>query len=282
MAELWQDIAQWRGPSPNVGGPMLEYRGLVVHIAQGSFEGTISWCKNPDSDVSTHFVVALDGRIAQVVPVDVTAWTQRDGNGHWISVENEGYTPNSLTPAQVDANARIFAKCHKVKGVPLQLATSPSGRGLGHHSMGAENGYNWGHSECPGPAIKNQKPEILARAVQIVNGIGGTTMAQMLIKNTADGQLYLVDGMLRRKVTADQVNAGAIANTGVHQAGLLGPLGNSGQVFNTSGDMDVWGALYPPPGVSMTDAQLAEVTAAAAQGASNGTITLTGTLTPND
>lgn len=171
--ELWQDIAQWRGPSPNVGGPMQEYRGLVIHIAQGTFEGTISWCKNPTSGVSSHFVVALDGRIAQVVSVDVTAWTQRDGNGHWISVENEGYTPNALTAAQVDANARILAKCHKVKGVPLQLATSPSGRGLGHHSMGAESGANWGHSECPGPNIKNQKPEILSRAVQVVNGGGG-------------------------------------------------------------------------------------------------------------
>lgn len=74
----------------------------------------------------------------------------------------------------------------------------------------------------------------------------GDDMAQMLIKDTSDGQLYLVDGMLRRKVTQAQISAGAISNTGVHQAGLLGPLGNGGKVFDTSGDMDVWGALYPP------------------------------------
>lgn len=107
-------------------------------------------------------------------------------------------------------------------------------------------------------------------------------MAQMLIKNTDDGQLYLVDGMFRRKVTAAQITAGAISNTGVHQAGLLGPLGNNGQVFNTSGDMDVWGALYPPPAVGMTDAQLDEVKTAASEGAGSGTITLTGTLAPTD
>lgn len=166
----WTDIAQWRGPTVNHGGAMLEQRGLVVHIAEGSYEGTISWCKNPASSVSAHFVVAQDGRIAQVVDTDVTAWTQRDGNGHWLSVENEGHTPSALTAAQVEANARILAKAHQVYGVPLQLATSPSGRGLGHHSMGAESGVNWGHSECPGPAIKAQKPAILARAIAIASG----------------------------------------------------------------------------------------------------------------
>ena len=171
---LWSDIATWRGPTANVGGSMREQRGLVVHIAEGTFEGTISWCRNPDSDVSAHFVVAADGRIAQVVNTDVTAWTQRDGNGHWVSVEFEGHTPNPLAAAQLEACARLFVKGHQVYGWPLQLATSPTGRGLGHHSMGAENGANWGHSECPGPAVKAQKPAILARAIAIAGGAGPT------------------------------------------------------------------------------------------------------------
>lgn len=164
------DIAEWRGPTPNHGGAMAEQRGLVVHIAEGSYEGTISWCKNPTSSVSSHFVVRADGHIAQVVDTDQVAWTQRDGNGHWLSVENEGHTPGALTPAQVEANARILAHGHAVYGYPLTLAGSPTGKGLGYHSMGAEHGYNWGHLDCPGPAIKAQLPAILARAIQIANG----------------------------------------------------------------------------------------------------------------
>src|SRR6185369_9407360 len=172
---VWTDIPNctWQGPTPNHSGPMLEQRGQVLHIAEGGYEGTISWCKNPASNVSCHFVVAKDGRIAQVADTDVTVWTQIAGNGHWISVENEGFTPRPLTPAQVEANAQILAKAHRVYGVPLQLAFDPNGRGLGHHSMGTDGhdnptdtwtGPTWGHTDCPGPAIVNQKPEIIAIA----------------------------------------------------------------------------------------------------------------------
>src|SRR6266536_795681 len=43
---------EWRGPTVNkVTGGMYEYRGVILHIAEGSFEGTISWQRNPDADV---------------------------------------------------------------------------------------------------------------------------------------------------------------------------------------------------------------------------------------
>ena len=181
---IWTDIADWRGPTRNEGDGdgrpgeaadrMVEVRGVVLHIAEGYYEGTIAWQHNPDADVSSHFVVARDGRIAQVVDTDDEAWTQRAGNGHWLSVENEGFTTrkgwNQLTPAQLEANARILAKAHQVYGVPLQVTGSPYGRGLGHHSMGAEHGVDWGHSDCPGPAIKAQKPAIVTAALALIEG----------------------------------------------------------------------------------------------------------------
>lgn len=159
---------------------MVEHRGVVVHIAQGSYEGTISWQRNPDANVSSHFVVGLDGKTAQVVDTDVAAWTQRAGNGHWLSIENAGFVPNPLTAAQVEANARILARAHQVYGIPLQVTSDPdNGRGLGHHSMGARPGspLDWGHSACPGSAIIAQKAAIVARAQQLVSGTGGTLMA---------------------------------------------------------------------------------------------------------
>jgi len=166
----WTDLATWRGPTPNQTLGKKECRGVVIHIAEGSYEGTIAWCKNPSANVSAHFVIGKNGQIAQLVDTDDTAWTQRSGNGHWLSIENEGFTPGALTAAQAAANARILVRAHQVYGVPLQVCTSPSGRGLGHHSMGAESGVNWGHSDCPGPAIIAQKPGIVAYAAEYING----------------------------------------------------------------------------------------------------------------
>jgi hypothetical protein len=38
---------------------------IIIHVAQGSCSGTISWFKDPRSNVSVHYVVARDGRVAQ-------------------------------------------------------------------------------------------------------------------------------------------------------------------------------------------------------------------------
>ena len=195
---------------------MLEQRGLVVHIAQGSFEGTIAWIQNPASDVSSHFVVSKTGAIAQMVDSDTAAWTQREGNGHWLSVENEGFTPNPLTAAQVEANAQILAYGANLYKYPLTLAGSPAGRGLGYHSMGAEHGYNWGHSECPGPAIKNQLPAILARALEIAGGSpyphGGTMPVIVAWPPEVPGSLCFSNGDSLRHIpdatALDQIQRG--------------------------------------------------------------------------
>lgn len=152
---------EWRGPTENQGGTMREYRGLVVHIAQGTYEGTIAWQRNPASNVSSHFIIGRDGRIAQMVDTNRIAWTQRAGNGHWLSAECAGWVEDGLSGAQVHALARLFVRGHVMYGWPLSIASKPEHRGLGHHSMG---GASWGHLACPGKLIISQKPDILAGA----------------------------------------------------------------------------------------------------------------------
>jgi hypothetical protein len=179
----WTDIARWVGPSPNQGGPLTRHDGVVLHIAAGTYEGTIAWQRNPTARVSSHFIVSKTGEIAQMVDTDVIAWTQRSGNSAWLSIENAGFLPDPLTPQQVEAAARILAKAHREYGVPLRVTGTPAQRGLGHHSMGAESGYDWGHSQCPGAAIKAQKPAIVARAIQIVDGQGNEMELSDRLKN---------------------------------------------------------------------------------------------------
>lgn len=166
--------ASWQGPpDSNWGGSMSEFRGLVWHIAEGSYQGTISWQKNSVADVSSHFVIGLNtGEIAQMLDTTQTAWTQAAGNGHWVSVEFAGFSTNSLTAAQFEAAAQLYAWLVQVHGVPIQLAESPSGRGLGWHGMG---GVAWGnHPGCPGPANVALRPSNLVRVAQIL-GQGPST-----------------------------------------------------------------------------------------------------------
>jgi|SRR5262245_36990457 len=274
--------AVWRGPALNHGGAMSEFRGLVIHIAEGYYEGTIQYMlHNPDS-ASSHFVCgngALgqgnDGDLAQLLDTSIVAYTQINGNGKWISVECAGFTPNALTAAQVETVAQLFAWCHQVHGVKLQLAYDPTGFGLGHHSMGTDGhdnptdtwtGPTWGHTDCPGPAIYNQKPAILARAIEIVTG-DDVEMRQVLVRyadapTRPDGspgylQVYLADGMRQRPLPDSffvlppggslQPKPGIVGDDGTHAETMLGNLGNGGQIFLVGNggwaNRDAWGAM---------------------------------------
>lgn len=174
----WTDIAKWRGNGLNQGPGMVEHRGVVLHIADGYYEGTISWQRDPASRVSSHFVIGRTrGEVAQMVDTDTAAWTQSAGNGRWLSIEFAGFhkghrlNPGGwerLTDWQVEAAAHILAKAHQVYGIPLQQTNSPNIGGLGYHSMG---GAAWGnHPLCPGPDIIAARGRIIAQAKQIVAG----------------------------------------------------------------------------------------------------------------
>jgi hypothetical protein len=160
----WSDLATWVGPTPNQGGAIVQHLYVVLHIADGTYDGTIAWQKNADANVSSHFIVAKDGRVAQMVDTDRQAWTQIAGNPYSISVENEGHTGDQLTAAQVKACSRIFERAHREHGIPLQVTSKVGTPGLAHHSMGYESGVNWGHQFCPGEPIKAQKPTIVTLA----------------------------------------------------------------------------------------------------------------------
>jgi hypothetical protein len=184
----WTDIATWAGPTPNTSGSIAKHMYVVIHTADGSYDGTIAWQRNPASSISSHFVVAKDGRIAQMLDTNAKPWTQKAGNPYSIAIENEGNENTPLTAAQIEANARILAKAHQVHGVPLQVTAKVGTPGLGHHSMGYESGVDWGHQFCPGGVIKAQKQQIVARAIQIVNGAAPTPTPEEDDMSAADVQ----------------------------------------------------------------------------------------------
>ncbi|MFE7315148.1 peptidoglycan-binding protein [Streptomyces sp. NPDC057555] len=171
--------ATWR-PIPNnhTSNGQDAVHGVIIHIMDGSLSGTDSWFRNSSAQASSHFGTGRDGTLYQWVDTGDRAWAQAGGNRTWLSVENEGRGGDALTHAQLSRCAEILAWAHRVYGVPLQVTTSTSGRGLGYHGMG---GAAWGgHTACPGTRVVAQLPEIVSRAKSLVGGggsgggVGGT------------------------------------------------------------------------------------------------------------
>jgi N-acetyl-anhydromuramyl-L-alanine amidase AmpD len=125
-------------PSPNIHkGRQGSIPDIIVcHITEGSYTGAVSWLANPESRASTHFVVARDGRVTQLVEIEDTAWgngtsgTKGDNTWHGhatlqavrerninanrytVSIEHEGRhaeTNGALAPAQLESTIKLIA-----------------------------------------------------------------------------------------------------------------------------------------------------------------------------
>ena len=95
---------------------------LIVHVAEGSVSGTVSWFKNASSNVSAHYVVGSEGRVVQCVRHEDIAWHAGNWsyNVHSIGIEHGGYADNrkTWTDRKYHASAKLAAYCcrrHNIK-----------------------------------------------------------------------------------------------------------------------------------------------------------------------
>jgi spore germination protein len=128
--------------------------GIVVHTNVGSFESTINWFADPESGVSAHYLVGLDGRVAQFVDEEDTArhagrvadpttplYTGDDPNLHTVGIEFEdGGDPLGVERPvrQYRAGARLVRQIAKRWEIPLDREHV-----VGHRELFAGK-------ECPG------------------------------------------------------------------------------------------------------------------------------------
>lgn len=66
------DISEFR--SKNFGYRKSEIMGIVLHQTFCRFENAIDWYSEKKSRVSTHLIIARDGRVAQILPFDKLAF----------------------------------------------------------------------------------------------------------------------------------------------------------------------------------------------------------------
>jgi len=165
--------ANFRGPVPNINpsGMVMPPRGVVLHIQQGSEEGTDAWFHNPQAAVSAHFGAPKAGGIDQWVLVGDKAWHAMAANSSFVGVEIEGNSGDELTGEQFDSIARLLVWLHTTYGIPLAPTDHTDGWGVAYHALG---GSAWGsHPDCPGAPIIAARGRLCALAAEILAGGSG-------------------------------------------------------------------------------------------------------------
>jgi len=144
--------ASWRpahgGNYTNANRGPAHVAFIVVHVAQGSYSGTINWFQDRSANASAHYVISRKGRVAQCVRNEDIAWHA----GWWrtnrvsIGIEHEGYigNPNWFTASMYRSSARLSAYLcrrfnipvtrHQVIGHKQVPGCSGSGGGVGCHT----------------------------------------------------------------------------------------------------------------------------------------------------
>ncbi|MCG5213146.1 peptidoglycan recognition protein family protein [Streptosporangium soli] len=122
---------------------------IVIHVAQGSYAGTISWFQNPAAKVSSHYVVrSSDGDVTQMVREKDRAWHAGDYNRRSVGIEHEGYVANAswFTDAMYRSSAALTRNIADRYGIPKDRTHI-----VGHNQVpGATHtdpGPNWNWSK---------------------------------------------------------------------------------------------------------------------------------------
>ena len=136
-------------PSPNYSPTPIRHDLVILHMMEGSYEGSVAWLCDPRARASAHLCMKADGsEVTQLVPLANKAWAQCAFNGAGVSVEIEGFTARGFSEVTLDAAAFIAAWLCRIYAIPPVWAQGGQGRGVCcHHDLGAAGG---GHTDICG------------------------------------------------------------------------------------------------------------------------------------
>jgi hypothetical protein len=135
---VWRPAYRGNYTNANRGAAKIDI--IVIHVAQGSYSGTINWFQDRRANASAHYVVSRNGRVAQCVHNEDIAWHA----GHWrtntksIGIEHAGYIGNrrSFTRRMYRSSARLSAQLSRRFNIPADRRHI-----IGHNQVPG----------CPGP-----------------------------------------------------------------------------------------------------------------------------------
>lgn len=117
---------------------------IVVHVAQGTYSGTLDWFRNPDNTgASAHYTVSRYGDVGQSVRDEDIAWHAGwwDTNKRSVGVEHAGYIgdPSWFTKEMYNASAKLSAWLSRKYGIPVDRRHI-----IGHHEVPGCSGSGGG------------------------------------------------------------------------------------------------------------------------------------------
>jgi N-acetylmuramoyl-L-alanine amidase/Carboxypeptidase regulatory-like domain len=131
---------------------------IVIHVAQGYYQGTISWFQDPKSGVSSHYVVSTNGDVTQMVQEQDTAYHVGHGiSSVSIGIEHEGFVAEPskwFTDAMYTGSAKLVQDIAKRWGIPLDRChilghnevpdpNKPCTYGGSEHHTDPGTGWDW-------------------------------------------------------------------------------------------------------------------------------------------
>jgi N-acetyl-anhydromuramyl-L-alanine amidase AmpD len=173
---------------------------VIIHTVEGSYQGCISWFKNPSSNVSAHYVVAYTGAITQMVKDKDIAWHASSWNTHSIGIEHEGYaSQNGWTAAQYAKSAALTRWICLTYGIPMTRQ-----RILGHNEVSSYKSdpgphFNWNYymslvtngSAPPPPPPTMGSMKAMKCTTSTLNVRSGPSTSYSIIGSVANGQAYV-------------------------------------------------------------------------------------------
>ena len=143
---VWRPAYRGNYTQATRGALIIDF--IVIHIAQGSYSGTISWFQNPRANVSAHYVVGRRGRIAQCVHNADIAWHA----GNWrfnrksIGIEHAGYGSHRWTDRMYRSSAKLSAYLCRRFDIPVR-----------RHHIREHNSLPGVATSCPGPRFNKHR-----------------------------------------------------------------------------------------------------------------------------
>jgi N-acetyl-anhydromuramyl-L-alanine amidase AmpD len=123
------------------GGAKVEY--IVIHDTEGGWDASVATLQN-DPGKSVQYIVGTDGKVAQFVTEDTTAW--HAGNYYFnqrsVGIEHVGYSSKPYTEAEYAASAKLASYLTTKYGVARDRAHI-----IGHEQV--PNGNRISQSAAP-------------------------------------------------------------------------------------------------------------------------------------
>lgn len=189
--EYGNDFKQARKYTAGRSGRTIDR--VIIHTAQGSYAGTVSWFQNAQVQASAHYVVSKTGLVTQMVKHADTAWHAGnwDYNLRSVGIEHEGYVdqPSYLTEQMYAASAGITRFVCDTYGIPKDRQHV-----IGHNQVPDPDGSGWGggghHSD---PCVTVDGRQCFWNWAHYMELVGGTNNPNPT-HGTIQGTVYSSEG----------------------------------------------------------------------------------------